>query len=315
MTHRVLVSAPYMQPELRRFSSLFARHDIDPIAPQVNERLSESELLPLMGNIDGMICGDDRITERVLAAAPRLRVIVKWGTGIDSIDVEACDRRGIPVLNTPGAFVRPVTETVFGAVFCFTRNLKTMDHEIRQGRWVKTPGVTLQEATLGIIGVGNIGKQVASTARYFGMRTLGVDPVPMPGDFVAETGIEMVTLGEALAASDIVTLHCDLNPTSHHLISRRELESMRETAILINTARGPVVNEPALVEALRSRRIAGAALDVFEVEPLPPESPLRGFDQVLLSSHNANSSPKAWEATHQNSLWQLLRVLVDGDLR
>jgi D-3-phosphoglycerate dehydrogenase len=310
MRKRVLVSAPYMQPVLHEFADRFERHDIDPIVPTVNERLSEEELLPLVGDIDGMVCGDDKITAKVLAQAPRLRVIVKWGTGIDSIDTEACSRRGISVLNTPGAFTRPVTETVFGAILCFTRNLITTDRSIRDGNWEKTPGLTLAEATLGIVGVGHVGKEVARMAHRFGMKVLGTDIVEMPSAFLAETGISMVTLDEVLGGSDIVTLHCDLNRTSYHLISRRELSLMRPSTYLINTARGPVIDEPALVDALKARQIAGATLDVYEDEPLPPDSPLREFDTVLLGSHNANSSPAAWQATHESTLRQLFAVLT-----
>ena len=312
MSQKVLISAPYMQPVVDRFREIFDCHNIELIVPPVNERLSEEELLPLIGDVDGMICGDDNITERVISSAPRLRVIVKWGTGTDSIDKEACTRRAISVLNTPGAFTRPVTETVLGVIFCFTRNLISMDRGIRRGRWEKIAGVTLAEATLGVIGVGNIGKQVARITRQFSTRVLGVDPVPVPDEFVRETGIEMVSLEEALSASDIVTLHCDLNPTSYHLISKPELALMKKSAILINTSRGPVVDEPALVAALQNNEIAGAALDVFEIEPLPASSPLTQMDQVILGAHNANSSPSAWEATHQSSLRQLLQVLVDG---
>ena len=314
MRKRVLVSAPYMLPVLHEFSDRFQRHNIDVIVPTVNERLSEEELLPLVGDIDGMICGDDRITARVLAEAPRLRVIVKWGTGIDSIDIQACSDRGIPVLNTPGAFTRPVTETVFGAILCFTRNLIIMDRSIRDGDWEKTPGLTLREATLGIVGVGHVGKEVARTAHHFGMTILGTDPVEMPRTFLEETGISMVVLDEVLGGSDFVTLHCDLNPTSYHLISRRELSLMKPTAYLINTARGPVIDEPALVDALNAQQIAGATLDVYEEEPLPPDSPLRQIDSVLLGSHNANSSPAAWQATHESSLRQLFGVLTEESL-
>jgi D-3-phosphoglycerate dehydrogenase / 2-oxoglutarate reductase len=138
---------------------------------------------------------------------------------------------------------------------------------------------------------------------------LGSDPIPVPEVFVAETGLRMVSLRELIQQADFVTLHCDLNPTSFHLIGRDELAQMRSTAFLINTARGPVVDEPALIDALRERRIAGAALDVFEVEPLPPDSALRTLDNCLLAPHNANSDRAARRRVHESTIDNLIRAL------
>lgn len=309
---RVLVSAPYFQPVLSNFLDLFTAHNIDTAVPVVNERLSEEELLPLVSDIDGAICGDDAFTDRVLAAAPRLKVIAKWGTGVDSIDLAACQRRGIAVRNTPGAFSDPVADTVIGYMLCFARRLIEMDREMKGGRWTKIPGATLAEGTLGVIGVGNAGSMVVRRARAFGMRVLGVDIREIPKMFVAETGLEVTEQSQLLHEADFVSINCDLNPTSHHLIGARELEQMRSTAVLINTARGPVVDEVALVDALTRKAIAGAALDVFEDEPLPLSSSLLSMSNVLLAPHNANSSPRAWTATHESTVRQLLEELEKG---
>lgn len=309
MSWKVLVSAPYIQPVIDRFRTIFEAHDIELIIPSVRERLCEEELLQWVGDVDGVICGDDRFTGRVLRAAPRLKVISKWGTGIDSIDVEACKRLGIAVRNTPNAFSEPVADTVMGYILCFARQLLWMDRDMRAGVWSKRPGISLRECTLGVIGVGNVGKAVVRRAIAFRMRVLGNDIVEMPAEFVAETGIEMVAKEDLLRQADFVSLNCDLNPTSFHLMSDREFLLMKSTAYLINTARGPIIDEPALVRALQEKRIAGAALDVFEVEPLPENSPLRRMDNVLLAPHNANSSPEAWERVHQNTIRNLLEVL------
>jgi len=309
MSWKVLVSAPYIQPVIDRFRTIFEAHDIELIIPSVRERLCEEELLQWVGDVDGVICGDDRFTGRVLRAAPRLKVISKWGTGIDSIDVEACKRLGIAVRNTPNAFSEPVADTVMGYILCFARQLLWMDRDMRAGVWSKRPGISLRECTLGVIGVGNVGKAVVRRAIAFRMRVLGNDIVEMPAEFVAETGIEMVAKEDLLCQADFVSLNCDLNPTSFHLMSDREFLLMKSTAYLINTARGPIIDEPALVRALQEKRIAGAALDVFEVEPLPENSPLRRMDNVLLAPHNANSSPEAWERVHQNTIRNLLEVL------
>lgn len=309
MTWKVLVSAPYMQSVLDRFRPIFEANDIEVIVPPVKERLSEDELLQWIGDIDGVICGDDCFTERVLRTAPRLKVISKWGTGIDSIDREAAQRSGIPVRNTPNAFSEPVADSVLGYILCFARQLPWMDREIRTGVWHKRPCVSLRECTLGVIGVGNVGKAVVRRAIAFGMNVLGNDLVEMPPAFLAETGIEMVSKEELSHQADFVSLNCDLNPTSFHLVSYRELSLMKPTAYVINTARGPIIDEAALVRALQEQRIAGAALDVFEMEPLPADSPLRQMDNVLLAPHNANSSPEAWERVHQNTIRNLLEEL------
>lgn len=304
-----MVSAPYMQPVLDRFRPVFEANDIEVFAPPVNERFSEEELLPWVGDIDGVICGDDRFTEKVLKAAPRLKVISKWGTGIDSIDQAAARRLGIPVRNTPNAFSEPVADSVLGYMLCFARQLPWMDRDIRAGIWHKRPAISLQEATLGVIGVGDVGKAVVRRAVAVKMKVLGNDLVEMPAGFLAETGIEMMAKEELLRQADFVSLNCTLNPTSFHLMSDNEFAVMKPTAYVINTARGPIIDEPALVRALQAGQIAGASLDVFEVEPLPADSPLRAMDQVLLAPHNANGSPAAWERVHHNTINNLIEEL------
>ena len=184
-----------------------------------------------------------------------------------------------------------------------------MDRDIRQGNWEKPSLVSLRECVLGVIGVGDCGKAVVRRAIAFGMRVMGNDPVQPPDDFLSETGIEMVSLEELLNHADFVSLNPDLNPTSYHLINKQRLELMRPGAYLVNASRGPVVEEPALVQALQAGQIAGAALDVFEDEPLPPDSPLRSMQNCLLAPHNANSSPEAWQRVHENTVKNLLKGL------
>lgn len=299
---KVLITAPYFQPVVERFRPLFTEYGIEAIVPSVNERMSEEDLLPLVGDIAGILCGDDRITERVLAAAPHLEVIVKWGTGIDSIDKEAALRRGIPVRNTPNAFTEPVADTVLTFILCFARNVFELDQKIRNGIWEKRLSQALNECTLGVIGVGNIGQAVMRRAQSFGMKILGNDIKDKPFDF-------MVPLEKLLAESDFVSLNCDLNPTSFHLINSETLRQMKPTAYLINTARGPIIDEKALVEALKNGTIAGAGLDVYEDEPLPDTSELKKMNNVILSPHNSNSSRMAWERVHKNSIERLIEGL------
>ncbi|MBI1854753.1 MAG: phosphoglycerate dehydrogenase [Chloroflexi bacterium] len=305
----VLLTAPYMFPSLNRFKPVFKKYGLELIVPDVQERMEEAGLLKYAGQFDGAICGDDRYTARVLSAcAPRLKVISKWGTGIDSIDNEAASRLGIKVARTPNAFTTPVADTVLGYMLAFARRQPWMDSEMKSGKWEKIPGKALSECTLGVIGVGAIGKAVTGRARAFGMKVLGNDIIEIDHVFVTETNIEMTNLEYLLSNSDFVSINCDLNPTSHHLIHEKTLARMTAEAILINTARGPIVDENALIEALQAKRLAGAALDVFEFEPLPLESPLLKMDNVLLAPHNSNSSPAAWERVH----WNTIRNLLDG---
>jgi D-3-phosphoglycerate dehydrogenase len=306
---KVLVTAPYMQSSIERFRLGLEEHGVELVVPSVEERFEEDELLQWVGDVDGVICGDDRFTKRVLLAAPRLKVLSKWGTGIDSIDLTTCQDLGIAVRNTPNAFSEPVADTVMGYILCFARKLVDLDREMRRDGWQKESGRALNECTLGIIGVGNVGKAVVQRALAFGMCVLGNDIAPLSEAFLAETGLAMVSKESLLREADFVSLNCDLNPTSFHLMGDTEFGLMKPSSVLVNTARGPIVDERALVRALEDGQIAGAALDVFEAEPLPADSPLLQMDNVLLAPHNANSSPEAWERVHLNTINNLLDEL------
>ena len=309
MKYTVLFTAPYMIPFVERFKPVFDKYNIELIVPDVRERMEEEDLLKYAGQFDGAICGDDRYTARVIeACAPRLKVISKWGTGIDSLDASACLSHSVTIGRTPNAFTTPVADTVLGYMLAFARRQPWMDAEMKRGKWEKIPGKSLSECTLGVIGVGNIGKAVTRRARAFGMKAYGNDIVNVDHVFVSETGIEMTSLHFLLSNSDFVSINCDLNPTSRHLLNADTFALMKPTAVLINAARGPIVEEKTLIEALQSKRLAGAALDVFEVEPLPLDSPLMKMDNVMLAPHNSNSSPAAWERVH----WNTIKNLVEG---
>ena len=179
---------------------------------------------------------------------------------------------------------------------------------MKSGEWEKIPGKALSESALGVIGVGNIGKAVTRRAKAFGMKVLGTDIVDIDHVFISENDIEMTTLEYLLSNSDFISINCDLNPTSEHLINADTLAQMKEPAVVINTARGPIVDEQALIAALQTSKLGGAAMDVFEVEPLPEDSLLKKMDNVMLAPHNSNSSPAAWERVH----WNTIKNLLDG---
>ena len=306
MQWKVLISAPYFIPVADRFSSWFEENDIKVVIPPVQERLSEEELLGLIHDIHGVICGDDQFTAQVLHAAPLLKVISKWGTGIDSIDVNIAKQLGILVCRTPNAFTDPVADSVMAYTLSFARNIVSMDGLMKSGIWKKVPGKALRESTIGVIGVGAIGGAVLFRAHAFGSRLFGNDIRDIGKERARELHVTMVSLEELLQESDFVSINCDLNPTSYHIMNTARFSLMKNSAYLINCSRGPCVDERALIEALRTRQIAGAGLDVFEEEPLPMDSLLRRMSNVLLAPHSSNASSSARERVHDNTLKQLL---------
>src|SRR5688572_24768992 len=216
MKYKVLFTAPYMIPFADRFKPVFDKYDLELIVPNVRERMEEADLLKYAGQFDGTICGDDCYTARVIeACVPRLKVISKWGTGIDSIDAAACSRYDISIGRTLNAFTLPVADTVLGYILAFARCQPWMDREMKSGKWEKIPGKSLAECTLGVIGVGNIGKAVTRRARAFGMKVYGTDIIEVDPIFITETDIEMTDLQSLLTQSDFVSINCDLNPSSH----------------------------------------------------------------------------------------------------
>lgn len=307
MYWKVLVSAPYMQSVIDEFRPFFKENNIEIIIPAVKERLEEADLLNLIEDIDGVICGDDRFTAKVFHKAKKLKVLAKWGTGVDSIDKVEAQKLGISVFNTPNAFTDPVADSVLAYILSFSRKVPWSTVAMRQGEWRKKPCISLKECVLGVIGVGNIGTAVIKRALSFGMKILGNDVKK-----IRPFGVEMVSKLNLLKKSDYISINCDLNPTSFHLIGEKEFALMKPTACIINTARGPIIEEKSLISALRQKKIAGAGLDVFEDEPLSKNSPLRKMDNCLLAPHNANSSPAAWAYVHQNTLNNLLKGLKSG---
>ena len=302
MRYKVLVTAPYLQPIVENYRAIFASHQIETIVPPLNEKLCEAELLRCIGDIDGIIAGNDEITEKVLLAGHKLKVISKWGTGIDAINKAAADRLGIAVRNTPNAFTDPVADTVLGMILCFARDTLALNEKMRHGIWEKKLCRALNECALGIVGMGNIGKAVAKRAGAFGLKILS-------SDIKEISGFELVPMEQLLKESDFISLNCDLNPTSRHLINKETLALMKPTAYLINTSRGPVVDEKAMIEALEQKKIAGAGLDVFENEPLSQDNPLKKMPNVILSPHNANAGKAAWEKVHISTIKNLIEEL------
>ncbi len=307
---KVLVSNIMMLNEKERFDTILREQGYDPIWPQVSQFMDEAQCLSFAGEVDGWLAGDDQITRDVMEAAlPRLKVVSKWGTGVDSIDLDAAKDLGLPILNSPGAFAGAVGECAIGYMLMLMRDLAVIDRQIRAGKWPKPRGVSPRGRTLGVIGFGAIGRRIGELGAGLGMQVVFSDPfLNDPVDLGGTTGQPIDLMGLA-AEADVVALACNLTPTNHHMINADFLNRMKHDAYLINVARGPLVKEDDLVKALQAGHLAGAALDVFENEPLASDNPLRDIGRVILGSHNCNNEVSAVEYVHQNTLENLASVL------
>ena len=289
----VLVTCPPMQASVVDWRSRFDALGIKVGLPEVVQQLSPAELIALLPAYDGMIAGDDPLNADVLHSAARLRVVSKWGIGLDSIDLGAAAELGIRVTNTPDTFGDEVADVAIGYLVMLARQLHRIDRSVRGGAWAKPQGVSLAGRTLGIVGLGSIGRALARRGAAMGMRVIGHDVDAATGRRASGEGIEVVELEQLIDEADVISLHCPLTDQNRHMINEARLARVRPGSYLINTARGPLIDERALIAALQAGRLAGAALEVFEEEPLPAGSPLTGMDNVILGSHNASNTAEA----------------------
>ena len=269
---------------------------------------TEDELIAILQGMDGVVAGLDPFTARVIGSSDRLKVIARTGVGYDAVDVPAATERGIAVCSNPGVNKRSVAEYAMGLILACSRKLYENLSVVRAGGFERHQGVELSGRTLGIMGLGSIGKEVAKRASGFDMKILAYD-VYKDEAFAEKYGVTYVPLEQLLAQSDFVTLHLFLDSTTRHLINAERLSLMKPTAYLVNTARGGIVDQEALYQALKEKKIAGAALDVFENEPLEADSPLRTLYNAYLSPHVAAWS---WNVLHASGLMgaeNVLRIL------
>ena len=233
-----------------------------------------------------VFAGSEPYTPRVLNSLPDLRVIARTGVGFDAIDLATCDENGVVVTTTPGVNHHSVAEHTIALMMGVARGFPDLDQRVRSGRWQRIPYPRVMGTTIGIIGLGRIGQAVATRAIGLGMTVLACDPYANQ-EFVAEHQIELVGLDDLLARSDYVTLHNPMTAESRKMMNTERFAQMKPGSVLINTARGGLVDEAALYDALKSGHLKGAGLDVFEVEPLPTDSPLLEFSNVLFAGHVA----------------------------
>jgi D-3-phosphoglycerate dehydrogenase / 2-oxoglutarate reductase len=306
---RALIACRQMQECFERFAPRLQALGVECVLPTVVQQLDEPELLEIISGFDGMIAGDDRLTGAVLARATRLKVISKWGIGTDAIDLEAAARLGIQVTNTPAVFGDDVADVAAGYLVLLARRLHLIDRSVREGGWLKYRGIRLSERTLGVYGLGSIGRAIARRGRGFGMRVIGYDIAPTAARLAADAGVETVSRPQDLfAAADFLVLCAPATPETDHLICAESLALIRDGSFLVNVSRGSLVDEQALADALAAGRLAGAALDVFESEPLPATSRLRAFDGCVFGSHNASNTEQGVLRASE----QAVQNLIDG---
>jgi D-3-phosphoglycerate dehydrogenase len=254
---------------------------------------SEIELARRIGDAGGVINirAYAKYTESVLAACPNLKIISIWGTGTDNVDLAACERRGVTVKNTPGVNANAVAEHAITLMLAVLRKVSSMDADLRAGKWARAPLAQLEKKTVGIVGFGAIGRRVAKLAAAFDAKVLVVTRTPDDGR-VAAAGARAVSIDTLLRESDVVSLHMRLDATTTSYVGRERLAMMKPSAILVNTARGALVETTALLDALSGGTIAGAGLDVFHEEPIPPGDPILAAPNVVLTPHVAGNTPE-----------------------
>ncbi len=290
---KILVTPrPFWDPDAQH-NQILRQAGYEVVISPYQRAMSESEFIGIVADVKGVVLGLDPMSGRVIENAHQLRVISRYGVGLDNVDVAAATARGILVVNSPGINSIAVAEMTMALILSLIRHIPQHHARLQAGHWQRLPGMEMHGHTLGIIGFGRIGREVAKRAAAFGMRIIYSDPVPAPAAIEAATAATHCLFEELLSASDIVALHLPLTLETRNVIDERSLRLMKPTAYLVNTARGGLVDEQALYAALISRSLAGAACDVFASEP-PMHSPLLSLDNFI-------GTPHAGSATRQTT--------------
>ena len=284
----VLIGAEPIRHQAGPFRTLLEAAGFEVVAPASSARITEAELLDWLPRCDAIIAGGESISSAMIAASPKLRAIARTGVGYDSVDVAAASARKIAVTITPGANQEAVAEQTFALLFGLVKDLAQHDRAIRSGSWGRSPlPRPIRGRTIGLVGLGRIGRAVATRAIAFGMKVVAHEPVGDHCEFTARYGIRPVEFDELLAISDVVSLHLPLVEATRGLMDRSSFARMKPGSLFLNTARGGLVVEADLVEALRSGHLAGAGLDVFDPEPPPADNPLWSIPNLVLTPHMA----------------------------
>ncbi|KYZ75964.1 D-glycerate dehydrogenase [Anaerosporomusa subterranea] len=307
---RVVMTRPVMPPAMELIRSKCEVRVWEQDAP-----IDAATLIDWVKDCDGLFCVGERVDQALLDAAPKLKVVSQPAVGYDNIDIAACSKRGIPVGNTPGVLTDATADLAMTHILTAARRFCEGWNFVRSGEWkYNIPtfmlGTDVKGKALGIVGFGQIGQAVAARARAFGMRIAYFDPMPK-----TVSDCEFMPLDKLLSESDFISLHVALTPETKHLISKEKFALMKSSAILINMARGPIVDSAALIEALKTRKIAFASLDVFDPEPIPADHPILTLDNVVITSHMGSSTVETRTAMALIAAENLINGLENKPLR
>jgi D-3-phosphoglycerate dehydrogenase len=292
------------------FRPEFYAKGIDLITPEVVQTLTEDQLIAILPTVDGWIIGDDPATERVFEAGKngKLRAAVKWGVGVDNVNFDACKRLGIPVANTPLMFGEEVGSLAVHYVIGLARQTFLIDRGVRAGEWPKPAGISLMDKTAALIGFGDIGKSTARMLHAFGININIYDPFASRTD-EDEMRFRFYGFPDRLEEADFVVVTCSLTKETKHMINAAAIERMKEGVRIVNVSRGPVIDEAALISGLHSGKVHSIALDVFETEPLPMDSPLRSFERSVFGTHNGSNTVDAVRRASKQAIKILFKFL------
>jgi D-3-phosphoglycerate dehydrogenase len=291
---KVLITCPPMLRQIEKFRKTFEQNGIEIITPDVVQILSEEELIKIVPEVDGWIIGDDPATKKVFTEAKKgkLKAAVKWGVGVDNVDFKACKELNIPISNTPNMFGGEVADLALGYLVGLARESHFIDREVRKGNWVKPSGISISGKTIAVIGLGDIGSQTVKRLKGFNVNILGYDPF-VNNSLDELRDVHFLPLDDIFMQSDFIILTCALTESSKHLINAKSISKMKDGVRLINVSRGPLINENDLIIGLLSGKVHSAALDVFEVEPLPINSELLKLDRCIFGTHNGSNTVEA----------------------
>lgn len=306
---RILVTCPPMLGLFDDFEGDFESAGLQAVAATTTQVLSEQELIDILPNYDGWIIGDDPATRQVVEAgrAGKLRAAVKWGVGTDNVDFSAFDALGIPVENTPGVFGNEVADVALCYTLGLARETFWIDRQVRLNKsWPKPSGISMIGRTVALVGFGDIGQQIATRIIACGSKVVVYDPY-----FSNPTGldVQVAEWPDRLDEADFLIFACPLTPKTRGMFNEGILDKLKHGTRVVNVARGPVIVERALIEALNAGIVKTAALDVFEVEPLPEDSPLRGFDKCIFGTHNSSNSQDAVRRVSRLAIEKMARLL------
>lgn len=291
---RVLITPTTLKDIPGNYLTLLKNAGMEIVTPTEpwDHQLTEDEVLVQLKGIDATVAGSEPYTAKVLAAHPQLKVIARVGVGYDAVDMAAANERAVAVSITPGANHDTVAEHAFSLLLALAKHVTIVDSQMRQGQWIRNCTVPIRNQTLGIVGLGRIGKAMALRGLAFGMKVIAYEVNPDKA-FTQEHHIKLVDLTELFKTSDVISLHAPATAATKHLVNKETLALMKPTALLLNTARGGLIDEPALVDALKHGRLAGAGLDVFAQEPPPKDHPFFALENVVLTPHTGGTDTQS----------------------